>query len=95
MFLGKLWESVQKQIQNHFQECLYYQPAIIVIDDFDDLCHLNSEPNEYDNIMSNINLRYTLFLSKVIFSYVVESIFLVYVNFVFTLYGCIIRQYNT
>jgi len=57
MFIGKLWETVQKQINSDFQECLYYQPAIIVIDDFDDLCHLNSEPNENAD-MSKIYLRY-------------------------------------
>ncbi|XP_015379787.1 PREDICTED: peroxisome biogenesis factor 1 isoform X2 [Diuraphis noxia] len=53
---GKLWETVQKQITSDFQECLYFQPAIIVIDDFDDLCHLNSEPNEHAD-MSKIYLR--------------------------------------
>lgn len=54
--IGKLWETTQKQLINHFQECLYYQPAIIVIDDFDDLCHLNSEPNDQAD-MSKIYLR--------------------------------------
>lgn len=57
IFIGKLWETVQKQITNHFQECLYYQPALIIIDDMDDLCHLNSEPNEHAD-MSKIYLRY-------------------------------------
>lgn len=57
-FIGKLWETVIKQLTRHFQECLYYQPAVIVIDDFDDLCHLNSEPNKYAD-MSHIYLRYT------------------------------------
>lgn len=56
MLIGKLWETIQKQLINHFQECLYYQPAIIVIDDFDDLCHLNSEPNDQID-MSKIYLR--------------------------------------
>jgi len=60
MFVGKLWETVQKQLNSDFQECLYYQPAIIVIDDFDDLCHLNSEPNEHAD-MSKIYLRYYIF----------------------------------
>lgn len=55
---GKLWETVAKQLTNHFQECVYYQPAVIVIDDFDDLCHLNSDPNKYAD-MSQIYLRYT------------------------------------
>jgi len=59
MFIGKLWETVQKQLSSDFQECLYYQPAIIVIDDFDDLCHLNSEPNEHAD-MSKIYLRYLI-----------------------------------
>lgn len=50
MFIGKLWETFQKQLINHFQECLYYQPAIIVIDDLDELCHLNNEPNDQPDI---------------------------------------------
>lgn len=56
-FTGKLWETVQKQITSHFQECLHYQPALIVIDDMDDLCHLNSEPNLFAD-MSKVYLRY-------------------------------------
>lgn len=56
MISGKLWETVQKKLSSHFQECVYYQPAVIVIDDLDDLCHLNSEPNEFAD-MSKIYLR--------------------------------------
>ncbi|XP_060858422.1 peroxisomal ATPase PEX1 isoform X1 [Metopolophium dirhodum] len=65
---GKLWETVQKQINSDFQECLYYQPAIIVIDDFDDLCHLNSEPNEHAD-MSKIYLRPLHLLMRMIENY--------------------------
>lgn len=61
MISGKLWETIQKQLFNHFQSCVYYQPAVIVIDDLDDLCHLNSKPNEFAD-MSKIYLRYTYFL---------------------------------
>ncbi|XP_060847155.1 peroxisomal ATPase PEX1 [Rhopalosiphum padi] len=65
---GKLWETVQKQINSDFQECLYYQPAIIVIDDFDDLCHLNSEPNEHAD-MSKIYMRPLHLLMRLIENY--------------------------
>ncbi|XP_027844705.2 peroxisome biogenesis factor 1 [Aphis gossypii] len=65
---GKLWETVQKQINSDFQECLYYQPAIIVIDDFDDLCHLNSEPNEHAD-MSKIYMRPLHLLMRMIENY--------------------------
>lgn len=58
---GKLWDTVQKAIAQHFQESLYYQPAIIVFDDFDTLCHLNSEPNEHAD-MSKFYLRYIYLL---------------------------------
>ncbi|VVC44744.1 ATPase, AAA-type, core,ATPase, AAA-type, conserved site,Peroxisome biogenesis factor 1, N-terminal [Cinara cedri] len=47
---GKLWDIVQKILTSQFQESLYYQPVVIVIDDFDALCHLNSEPNEHADI---------------------------------------------
>ncbi|XP_025196709.1 peroxisome biogenesis factor 1 [Melanaphis sacchari] len=65
---GKLWETVQKQINSDFQECLYYQPAIIIIDDFDDLCHLNSEPNEHAD-MSKIYLQPLHLLMRMIEKY--------------------------
>jgi len=44
---------------NSFQECLYFQPAVMVIDDLDDLCHLNSKSDEQVD-MSKIYLRYEL-----------------------------------
>lgn len=69
IFKGKLFETVQKQITIHFQECLYYQPAIIVIDDFDDLCHLNSEPNEHAD-MSKIYLRYVYIFKNYPYIYI-------------------------
>uniref|UniRef100_A0A2S2RAG7 Peroxisome biogenesis factor 1 n=3 Tax=Sipha flava TaxID=143950 RepID=A0A2S2RAG7_9HEMI len=65
---GKLWETVQKQLCSHFQECVYYQPAVIVIDDLDDLCHLNSEPNEFAD-MSKIYLRPLHLLMRMIENY--------------------------
>ncbi|XP_050529647.1 peroxisome biogenesis factor 1 isoform X2 [Daktulosphaira vitifoliae] len=65
---GKLMDTVFKQMVSHFEECLYYQPAIIVIDDFDDLCHLNSEPNEHAE-MANIYLRPLHLMMKMIDCY--------------------------
>lgn len=54
---GKLFETVQKQIINSFQECLYSQPAVMVIDDFDDLCHLNVKVGFDEDEMSKMYLR--------------------------------------
>ncbi|XP_050439980.1 uncharacterized protein LOC126845364 [Adelges cooleyi] len=65
---GKLMDTVYKQLAVYFEDGLYYQPAVIVIDDFDDLCHLNSEPNEHAD-MSKIILRPLHLIMKMIETY--------------------------
>ncbi|XP_044729985.1 peroxisome biogenesis factor 1 [Chrysoperla carnea] len=43
---GKKSETIQKLLIQHFDECLYYQPSIIFLDDLDIICGTQSESSE-------------------------------------------------